>query len=391
MHKIQLIRSLIILIFIGLLFGNGISHSSIIDKRLDNAHINNSCDDIKRSLQKLIDDAVKDGLPGISLAIYKPACDAINLVSGLSDLSTNKLMTPQDHFRLASISKVYVGVVIMQMVQEGKISLDDPISKYLPKKYLINIKNSNRATVRQLMNHTSGISDYFGDRFRKDAIAHPGKLYSIDEALKFAYGKPAAFTPPGSDYFYSNTNPMLLGIIIEKLLQKPIDQVLRERIFTPLQLKQTYSDYLEPVIEPLSHGYHYDLRGGRTDYTEINQGYGLPDGVVVSNAQDMATFIRSLIHDEVLLKRETLKQMLTVDKAAKESQEALNIFVYQNYKDGIYGKRIGHDGEYAGYKSEMFYFPDKDVAIVLMTNSSGRSIHFRFVRLFDDIAATVLP
>jgi D-alanyl-D-alanine carboxypeptidase len=351
---------------------------------------NDECKTLERSLKFLIDKAVRNAMPGVSLAVFKPDCGLIQLVSGLSDLKSRKKMTARDHFRLASCSKPYIGVLVMQLVEEGRVSLDDPIAKYIPDEYVLNIRNADKATIRHLMNHTSGMYDYFDDNFTKTAAVHPGKLYSMKEALKFAYGKPPALSPSGTGYHYSNTNTILLGVIIEKVLQISFTQALRGRIFDPLKLEDTYSDYVDPVIEPLARGYFFNREGRKIDYTDINQGYGLPDGVVVSNAKDMATFIRSLLREERLLKPKTIAEMLVVDEAVGRYEEGLNLFVYSNYRNGNYGKLIGHDGEYAGYKSEMFYFPDRDITIVLLTNSSGSGINKRWKRLFDDIATTVL-
>ncbi|MBL8149856.1 MAG: beta-lactamase family protein [Blastocatellia bacterium] len=349
-----------------------------------------SCQRLEASLQTLIDRATQTGFPGISLAFYKPSCGMVKLTSGLSNLKSRKKMTPSDKFRLASCSKAYIGVVIMQLVEEGKLSLDDPISKYIPQEYTLNIKNANKATVRQLMNHTSGMYDYFDSDFTAVASANRGKLYRIDEALRFAYGKEPEFSTPGKGYHYSNTNTVLLGAIIEKVSGSSYSQALRKRIFEPLNLKETYNDYIDPVIEPLARGYFLDRAGKRVDYTEINQGYGLPDGVVVSSAQDMVTFLRALLRQEKLLKSETVGQMLVVDEAAKRFQDGLNLFVYSDYRNGSYGKMVGHDGEYGGYKSEMFYFPDKDVAVVLLTNISGSRLHSRWKRLYDEVTVRVL-
>jgi D-alanyl-D-alanine carboxypeptidase len=360
--------------------------SAELEKQNQSGSINRECHALERALQVLIDNGVKDGLPGVSLAVFKPGCGLIQRVSGMSDLKSRRKMTERDHFRLASCSKPYIGVLIMQLAEEGRVSLDDPISIFLPDEYLINIKNADKATIRHLMNHTSGMYDYFDSNFTTIAAANPGKLYTMKEALKFAYGKKPAFTPPGTGYHYSNTNTILLGLIIEKVLQIPFTRALRNRIFEPLKLEDTYNDYVDPVVEPLATGYFFNRRGQRIDYTNINQGYGLPDGVVVSSAKDIALFIRALLQGGRLLRPETVAEMLVVDKAVGRYEEGLNLFVFSNYRGGAYGKLIGHDGEYAGYKSEMFYFPDRDVTIVLLTNASGRGINNRWEKLFDDIA-----
>jgi D-alanyl-D-alanine carboxypeptidase len=351
--------------------------------------INSDCRNQQANLQRLLDKAVAHGFPGIALGLYQPECGATQLISGKANLTTGAPMVAQEHFRIASCSKVFLGVVVMQLVSEGKVSLSDPIAKYISQQDAANIENADRATIRQLMNHTTGIYDYFDDRFNEDAVAHPGKYYNLEEALKFAYGQPAAFSPPGSGYYYSNTDTILLAVMVEKVTQAPFTQALRQRIFNPLHLKNTYNDYAEPVIEPLAHGYEIRKDRRPIDHTDINQGYGLPDGGIVSDAADMATFIRALLHDGKLLTPDALKTMLTIDPAAQDDEEGLNIFIYSDYLDGDYGNLIGHSGEIDGYKSEMYYFPDEDVAIVLLTNSSGNPIDNRWEKLFDNAVRTI--
>lgn len=350
---------------------------------------NTDCQQQQIELQKLLNKAVKQGLPGVVLGLYQPQCGSTQLASGRTNLANGTAMSVQDHFRIASCSKVFLGVVVMQLVSEGRISLSDPIAKYIPAQDASKIKNANRATIRQLMNHTSGIYDYFDDQFIKDAANYPNKRYTLLETLKYAYGKPAAFSPPGSDYSYSNTDTILLALMVEKVTQAPFTQALRQRIFNPLHLTNTYNDYADRVIAPLAHGYVIDKGEEPIDYTNINQGYGLPDGGIVSTADNMVIFIRSLLHDNKLLRSDALKTMLTIDDAASDAQEGLNIFSYEDYLDGKYGKLIGHDGEIYGYKSYMYYFPDYDVSIVLLTNSSGDITDKYWDKLFDNVTRTV--
>lgn len=349
---------------------------------------NSNCAELKNSLQQIIDQAVKDGLPGVSLAVRKKGCELIEVSSGLADLSKGSPMTAQANVRLASGSKPFVGVLIMQLVEAGQLSLNDPIAKYLPAEIVNNLRNGNKATLRQLMNHTSGLADYFDNRFTTLAAKEPGKLYVSKEAVKFAFGKPPAFSPPGTGYFYSNTNTVLLGMIIEKVLDAPLSKTLRDRIFTPLKMENSFCE-TDQSIKNLTRGYFFTGAGERIDYTDINQGYGLPDGIVISNARDMSMFIRSLLTEEVLLKQKTVNEMLVIDPAAKRAQEGLNLFIFSRYQDRGYGKMIGHVGEYGGYKSEMYYFPQQDAAFVMLTNSSGRGINQRWSELFEEVVTAI--
>jgi D-alanyl-D-alanine carboxypeptidase len=340
-------------------------------------------------VSNLINNAVKQTFPGLCAAFFRPDCGLFETAAGRANIATGRKMTPKDHFRLASCSKPFIGVVIMQLAQEGKLSLDDPISGYLPAKIVTNIANADKATIRQLMNHTSGCYDYFNRDFSREAESHPGKKYSAIEALEFAFNKPAAFTPPGSSYYYSNTNTILLGMIIESVLQISFTRALQERIFQPLALNETYNDYNDEALPPLARGYFYQSDGRRKDYTEINQGYGLADGVIVTTGGDIVKFLRGLLREKRLLKPEYLAEMLKVEDAAKKAQEGLNIFVYSDFNNGEFGKMIGHDGEYAGYKTEMFYFPDRDVIVVLLTNCSGKGVDGKWHALFQEITAAI--
>jgi D-alanyl-D-alanine carboxypeptidase len=347
---------------------------------------NNKCQSLNESLQKQLNKSVSNGLPGVSLEVFSPTCGVIQLTSGQLALKPKISMTSDTHFRIASCSKPFLAVVVMQLFEEGKLSLDDKIAKYISPEDVQNIKNADQTTIRQLLNHTSGIYDYFDYTFNEDAITHPNKLYTPEEALKFAYGKKADFTPPGSNSSYSNTNFILLAVIVEKITNAPFQKALRSRIFEPLGLSNTYNDYADPVITPLAHGYILGRKKRLIDYTNINQGYGLPDGGIVSNTQDMMTFIRALLHEGKLLKPNTLREMLTIDPIADGG--GLGIFIYPDYISGA-GPLIGHSGEISGYLAEMYYFPEKDIGIVMLGNRTGTVIDKMWEELFFNVADLV--
>ncbi len=338
----------------------------------------------KAELQKLADKAVKNGLVGVSLAVYMPNDGMFLVTSGVSDRKTKAKLQTTDIARIASASKVWVGTVVMQLVQEGKLSLSDKIQKYIGKANAQHIANADSATIEQLLTHTSGILDYYNDAdFGQDV---PNKMdFTIDEALKYIWDKPAVFSP-GKKYAYSNSNTVLLAQAVETITGKPIAQVMRSRIFEPLGLKNTYIEVFEPVPVKIVHGYQFD----GDDVTEIGdkyQGGGLPDGGIVTSPEDMVKFMRALFVDGKLLNKGTMERMVAPRADTGDgSGIGYHIFITETGN----GKRYEHDGGIDGYTAMEMHYADLDITIAYWTNSAGEEQDEAIQTFQDDVLSLVV-
>jgi len=341
--------------------------------------------DIRSKMQALADKAIAGGLVGVSIAVYKPNLGVVLAAAGESDKEAGTKLTTTDIARIASCSKVWVGAVVMQLIQEGKIAPTDKVARYLPEDEVKRIANADTATVGQLLSHTSGIVDYYNDSdFGTDV---PDKTdFTIPEALRYIWDKPAVFEP-GARYSYSNTNTVLLALLIENVTGHPFYEELRSRIYTPLGLKHTYVEMFEPVPVKIVRGYEFS---GKRDFTVTGdryQGRGLPDGAIVTSPEDMALFMRGLFGDDKLLSKVTVQQMVTpVADTDDGSKVGFHIFITRT----DFGNRYEHDGAIDGYRAEEMFYPGSGTAIAYWTNSGGRTQDDVFDGLQQAITNVVL-
>ncbi|MFD0820221.1 serine hydrolase domain-containing protein, partial [Micromonospora zhanjiangensis] len=260
-------------------------------------------------LRTAVEQQVADGYPGV--VAYARVGDRNGRVSaGVADLATGAPARPDDRFRIASNTKAFVATVLLQLVGEGRLSLDDSVQRWLPGVVRGNGNDGSRITVRQLLNHTSGIWDPTGERDfwapwldRDDR----GYVYPPRRVVADAMAHRPDF-PPGSSWHYSNTNYLLIGMIIESVTGKPAPAEVRHRLIDRLGLRDTSF----PVTDPEIHGRHlhgYDL--AHRDLTTFSPSYDWTAGAMISTVADLARFHRALFGGR-LLRPEQQRELLTV-------------------------------------------------------------------------------
>jgi D-alanyl-D-alanine carboxypeptidase len=335
----------------------------------------------------LMEQAVDEGLPGVALYVSSPR-ETFDGAAGERILGEAAYQTT-DPFRIASNSKTFLGVVAAQMAAEGRLDLDAPLSAHLPASLLAGIENADRATLRQALTHQSGIFDYLGsDGFWEEVDGGRSTSWTAEEALQYAKGEPADFAV-GEGWSYSNSNYLLAGLVIDAVAGRPHAAEIRDRILDPLGLRHTFYEVAEPVPTPLVHGYtEYDRRGRLADVTDLQQGYGLADGGIVSTAADLATFLRAVGSGDALLSDEA--RALLLDDAVRTGEGdryGLGISRYET-RDGT---QLTHGGGIDGYSSDMLYYPASDTVIVAFTNISNGYFGTRPApeRVFTDLLAAV--
>jgi CubicO group peptidase (beta-lactamase class C family) len=199
--------------------------------------------------------------------------------------------TPDTRFRLGSITKQFTATLVMQMVEKGQIELNAPIGRYLPD---YPKKVGDRVTIHQLLNHTSGIPGYT----ELPAFGEPRGHQSPEEFMKMFSGLDLLFEP-GTKYSYSNSGFFLLGVILEKVAGKPYEQLLRERIFDPLGMKQSGYDSTRPILEKRASGYDNTLDGYvNTSYLEMGEPYAA--GSLYSSVDDLLLWDQALYGEKIL-------------------------------------------------------------------------------------------
>lgn len=280
---------------------------------------------------------------------------------GLADYENEIPAEMDDLFRIASVTKPFVATLILQLVEAGEIDLDAPIADYLPDEIVNNVDNADTATVRQILQMTSGIVDYLGlDSFNDAVEDNLSYAWSAEETIEFIYDEPADF-PAGTDYEYSNSNYNLAQIIIEGVTGKSLAELLDAQIFEPLGMAGCYLETPDVFGLYTVRGYEVDS-GEWLDVTDINDGVGLGDGGIVCPAEDLAKFPTGLLND--LLEEDSLEAMFDTVEDGDGGEYGLGIA----YEDSEYGEIISHDGAASGFQSMLVYLVDENLTVVILTN-----------------------
>jgi D-alanyl-D-alanine carboxypeptidase len=321
--------------------------------------------------QSVIDHYTLQGLPGIALLIKDSNGTWVGS-SGMADIDKGILMQPCHISKVASITKIFMATLAFKLFEEGKLNLDAPVHTYLDASQLKDIANADQVTVRQLLNHTTGIYDVIEDNnFYLDVLNNPPKHRTQEDILKFVRGKDAVF-PAGEGPGYSNTNTLLLSMIIDKIGGKPHQQLLHEKVIDPLALQNTYYYYHDPLPEgKVAQGY-YDLynNGNIENLSSYNTGSGNGYTGLYSNVFDLLVFIDALLIQKTLVSDNSLQQMLSFNTKEEEGSDRLlgqgvvKDFIHRSNNEYAYG----HRGRDLAYSADLFYFPVQKQTMVLIVN-----------------------
>ena len=323
-------------------------------------------DEIAPALDRLARAAVtEDGVTGIVIGIGREREAPTVVAAGLANVAEHAPMRRASGFKVASIAKTFLAALTLSLAQEGKLALDDKLARFLP-----DVPNAERVSLKQLLNHTSGYDDYITDAFAAAAHAQPGKAWDPRELLAFAHPERLGFEP-GSRFDYSDTNYLLLHMALETALGRSPIAEMRQRFIAPLGLSATWFASEETVPAGiLAHGYSdLDDSGSLQDATGEPDVLGGDDGAMVSNAADLLRWGQALFGGHVLAKSQ-LDEMLSFVTPSEE-----NSAPGSGYGLGVerfpYAGLIlyGHTGSVPGYNSILLYEPTTQTTIVLALNS----------------------
>ncbi|MET8976175.1 serine hydrolase domain-containing protein [Streptomyces sp. NPDC004539] len=274
--------------------------------------------------RRAVEGVVKEGVPGVTLTARTDG-KAWSTTAGVGNLRTGKPRSAGDHYRVGSITKTFVATVLLQLEAERKLSLDDTVEKWLPGVVHGNGHDGSRITLRQLLNHTSGIYNYTADeQFGRDYFLKDGffKNRFTTHPPSYAVGIAMSHAPefePGTDWKYSNTNYILAGMVIEKATGHPYGQEVRTRILNPLHLKDTSvpgNSVTLPRPASRAYGKLAETADGPTyDVTELNPSLAGSAGEMISTSADLTRFYSALLQGK-LLPAAQLKEMKTVDSTS---------------------------------------------------------------------------
>ena len=335
--------------------------------------------------QSILEEYTAKGLPGISLLIHDNTGYYIGS-SGMADISNNTPMQPCHVQHFAGVTQMMTAVVLFRLQEKGQLSADDLVSDYITANTLKKIGNGDRPLkISNLMNHTAGLYDLFSNRkFDLDLINNPTAEKSADELLKYVYNESAPFVfSPADTAGFSNTNYLLLGMIIESVTGLPLSKVITDEIITPLGMDETYSfPYQKPPSNLLAKGY-YDLYGNNTLHNlgAWNTGFGNGYNGVFSTVWDMHTFIDALFISKTLLQQASLDQMLQFGPIEENGRE-IGSGCYRDFLNSDEpgtGFSWGYRGNDLAATAEIHYFPATETTLVVAVNyGTAKTSHLRY-------------
>lgn len=339
----------------------------------------------------------KGAAPGLVLLVDTPQGRYLK-AAGVSSLDDGTPMQVDDRLEIGSNSKSFTIVVLMQLQEEGVLSIDDLLSDWLPE-LAAKIPNGDVITLRQLAAHSSGIWDY-GDPIIGEAANNPEKLeqgYTPDELVQYAIENGAPDFAPGEGWKYSNTGYILLGMITEKASGQLLGDLYQKRIFDPLGLKTAV--FIEGVPQPgeiTTQGYWWkEDDGTRLNTTNWNVSQGWAAGGIAMTAEDLLTYAKALAAGDLFQDPDSLAQMLTFNDEATMVGGAPFGLGLIDFSNGYWG----HEGQTAGFQSLWYTNPDEQITVIGLTNSAAYQA-FSFLNVRNILngtgvqpfqAATLLP
>ncbi|MDX8054743.1 serine hydrolase domain-containing protein [Lentzea sp. BCCO 10_0798] len=296
--------------------------------------------------------------------------------SGVAELGSRKPVPHNGTFRIGSVTKPFVSTVVLQLAGEGKLGLDAPVSRHLPG--LVD----DRITVRQVLQHTSGLHNYT-DSMPLDPAGFPSirfRTWTPQELLAISTSKPLDFEP-GTRWSYSNANYVVAGLLIEKVTGRPYQRAVEQRILKPLRLKDTVLPRNSVEVPgPHAHGYFPDASGKPVDVTRLSPSWGWAAGEMISTTRDLDTFLTALLAGKLL-------------KPAQQEELTKTSAVSPGYGLGLAvaslscGTKVyGHDGQIHGYGTMMVGTPDGERLELSLTEAAdGGTPGDGYRRLLDQV------
>ena len=324
--------------------------------------------DLMRTLDAAIEARVAQmDIPGAIVGLSIPGeIDYVKAV-GVGDTATGIPMLVDDHTRIGSVTKTFTGTAILQLVDQGRIRLSDPISRYVE-----GVPSGDVITLDLLGRMRSGLANYtdsdaFMTRAYSESPTGPDAFATTPrELLDWAFARPMNFAP-GTDYEYSNTNTVLLGMVVEKVTGQPSGDYLQQNVFGPLGLARTSYPANGNLPGPYAHGYNQAPDGQILDTTLWNPSWADAAGKIVSTLADLQTWTAALGRG-TLLRPDTQAQRISNGSTAVPGVDyAFAIFNVHGW--------IGHNGDIPGYTTVAVYLPERDATLVVIANSDVPEPH----------------
>ncbi|MFD6972788.1 serine hydrolase domain-containing protein [Streptomyces sp. NPDC059949] len=299
----------------------------------------------------------KDAIPGVIVGVWIPGRGDYVKSFGVADQESGTPMKSDLHMRIGSVTKTFTVTAVLQLVDQGRIGLDDPVSKYVD-----GVPGGDRITLRQLAAMRSGLYDYTSDPKFLDALrTDPQRTYTPQQLLDLAFAHPANFAP-GAKWEYSNTNTVLLGLVVEKIGGQPLHTFLQQHVFGPLKLTSTSLPTTAEFPEPHAQGYTpFTPNGTVAEATTWNPSWAWAAGAAISDLDDLHSWVPALVDGRLLTPATQAQRLRTESVGVPGVSYGLGIADVNGW--------LGHNGELPGYESIAAGLPQQKATLVVLVNS----------------------
>ncbi|MFE2217030.1 serine hydrolase domain-containing protein [Streptomyces canus] len=297
------------------------------------------------------------GIPGVVAGLWMPGKGSYVRATGIADKASGEPMDTDVFVRIGSETKTFTVTALLELVDEGRLGLDDPISDYVR-----HVPNGSRITLRHLAEMRSGLFPYTDDAdFQHDLLSDPTRAFTPQQVLAYGFKHENTFAP-GAQFQYSNTNLTLLGLVIEKVSGHRLADFLEKRVLRPAHLSDTLLPNRSEFPQPHPRGYtSQTLSGEVADSTDWNPSWAWAAGGMISDLHDLHRWARILATGTLLRPQTQAQRLKTLPTGHPGTSYGLGIF------DS--GGWIGHNGSIPGYQTVTVYLPSQRATLVLMINT----------------------
>jgi CubicO group peptidase (beta-lactamase class C family) len=316
--------------------------------------------DVAQKVDELAGQALEQtGVPSASVAIVRGGEIVYTKGYGKARLDPPESAEPRMRYSIGSISKQFTAAAVLLLEQQGKLSLDDKVAKYLP-----DLTRANEITIRMLLSHTSGYQDYWPEDYLMPPMYEP----TTAEHILDTWGKKPLDFDPGTKWQYSNTNFVIAGRIVEMVSGEPLMQFLQEKVFRPLDMKEVWNSDIKKLGDTDAQGYTRYALGPLRPSPKEGAGWMFAAGELAMPAYDLAQWDISLMN-RTLLEPKSYDEMFTAVKLkdGSDSQYGLGQFIRDLDGHTLYE----HSGEVMGFTSDNLVFPKDKLAIAVLTNQDA--------------------
>ncbi|MGW4893318.1 serine hydrolase domain-containing protein [Kitasatospora sp. NPDC004240] len=296
-------------------------------------------------------------IPGVIVGLWRPGRPDYVRTFGVADTATGRPMDEHMNIRIGSETKTFTVTALLQLVDECLIGLDDPIGRYVD-----GVPDGERITLRQLAEMRSGLYSYTEDAdFAHALLSDPYRQWTPEEVLPYGFGHDNLFEP-GARFDYSNSNLVLLGLVIEKVTGRDLASVIRDRVTGPGRLRHTFLPAGAEFPHPHPHGYtDQTLSGATADATDWNPSWGWAAGAMISDLHDLRHWAEDLATGTLLSPATQAERLRTLPTGFPGTSYGLGIFDSNGW--------IGHNGSIPGYETVTVYLPEERATLVVMLNT----------------------